>query len=82
MRALKFIKVHVIFKLRNKVRIFWEATIFFQISTLDLSYVVTVQSKVEILQISAAFLEYMNLNQIYQLKTTSYFKMGQNSHTY
>ena len=44
-------------------------------------YVVTVQSKVEILQISAAFLEYMNLNQIYQLKTTSYFKMGQNSHT-
>ena len=37
-----------------------KATIFFEISTLDLSYVVPVKSTVEIMQNCVAFLEYMN----------------------
>ena len=37
-----------------------KATIFCEISTEDLSYVVTVQSMVEILQNFVAFSEYMN----------------------
>ena len=39
-----------------------EATKFCEISTLDLSYVVTVKSTVEILQNFVAFSEYMNFN--------------------
>ena len=39
-----------------------KATNFWEISTVDLSYVVTVKSKVEISQNSVAFLEYMNFN--------------------
>ena len=37
-----------------------KATNFCEISTVDLSYVVTVKSMVEILQILVAFSEYMN----------------------
>ena len=43
-----------------------KATIFFEISILDLSYVVTVKSTVEILQNFVAFSEYMNFNMTYQ----------------
>ena len=39
---------------------FEKAKIFCEISTLDLSYVVTVKSTVEILQNFVAFSEYMN----------------------
>ena len=39
-----------------------EATKFCEISTLDLSYVVTVKSTVEISQTFVAFSEYMNFN--------------------
>ena len=39
-----------------------KATIFGEISTVDLSYVVTVNSMVEILQNLVAFSKYMNLN--------------------
>ena len=38
-----------------------KASIFCKISTVDLSYVVTVKSMVEILQNFVAFSEYMNL---------------------
>ena len=37
-----------------------KATIFLEISTVDLSYVVTVKSTMEILQNFVAFIEYMN----------------------
>ena len=37
-----------------------KATKFYEISTLDLSYVVPVKSRVEILQNFVAFSEYMN----------------------
>ena len=37
-----------------------KATKFYEISTVDLSYVVTVKSTVEILQNFVAFSEYMN----------------------
>ena len=39
-----------------------KATKFCEISTVDLSYVATVKSTVEILQNSVAFTEYMNFN--------------------
>ena len=42
--------------------IYSEATKFCEISTLLLSYVVPVKSKVEILQTFVAFSEYMNFN--------------------
>ena len=41
-----------------------KATIFSKISTLLLSYVVPVKSKVEILQNFVAFSEYMNFNDL------------------
>ena len=41
-----------------------KATKFCEISTLDLSYVVTVKSSVEILQNFVAFSEYMNFNNL------------------
>ena len=41
-----------------------KATKFCEISTADLSYVVTVKSTVEISQISVAFSEYMNFNKV------------------
>ena len=41
-----------------------KATKFCEISTLDLSYVVTVKSSVEILQNFVAFSEYMNFTNI------------------
>ena len=44
-----------------------KATIFCKISTLDLSFVVTVKSTVEILQIFVAFSEYMNFTLLYNL---------------
>ena len=50
-----------------------KATNFWEISTVDLSYVVTVKSKVEILQNSVAFSEYMNFNhfaRVFQLIKT------------
>ena len=53
-----------IFRLR-KVHIFWEGHKILQISTLLLSYVVPVKSKVEISQNCVAFSEYMNFNVIY-----------------
>ena len=43
---------------------FEKATNICEISTVDLSYVVTVKSMVEILQIFVAFLEYMNFNSV------------------
>ena len=43
-----------------KVLIFWEDHNFCEISTVDLSYVVTDKSTVEILQNFVAFSEYMN----------------------
>ena len=43
-----------------KVHIFWEGHIFCEVSTVDFFYVVTVKSKVEILQNVVAFSEYMN----------------------
>ena len=43
-----------------KVLKFWEGHKFCKISTVDLSYVVTVKSKVEISQNFVAFSEYMN----------------------
>ena len=46
----------------NKVQIFYKATNFCEISTLDLSYVVTVKSTVEISQNFLVFLEYMKFN--------------------
>ena len=46
----------------NKVQIFYKATNFCEISTLDLSYVVTVKSTVEILQKFVSFSEYMTFN--------------------
>ena len=49
----------------GKVHIFWEAaTNFCEISTLDLSYVVTVKSTVEISQTFVAFSEYMNFKSL------------------
>ena len=39
-----------------------KATIFFEISTVDLSYVVMVKSTVDISQNFVAFSEYMNFN--------------------
>ena len=39
-----------------------KATIFCKISTLDLSYVVTIKSTVEISQNFVVFSEYMNFN--------------------
>ena len=39
-----------------------KATYFWKISTVDLSYVVTVKSMVEILQNFVAFSEYINFN--------------------
>ena len=44
----------------SKVHIFWKRHKFCEISTLLLSYVVPVKSKVEILQNCVAFSEYMN----------------------
>ena len=41
-----------------------KVTKFFEISAVDLSYVVTVKSTVEILQNFVAFLEYKNFNKI------------------
>ena len=41
-----------------------KATNFWEISTVDLSYVVTVKSTEEILQNFVAFSEYMNFNHI------------------
>ena len=54
--------------IKTKWRIFWtqiyseKATTFCKISTVDLSYVVTVKYKVEISQNFVAFSEYMNFN--------------------
>ena len=45
-----------------KVHIFWGATNFCEISTVDLSYVVTVKFTLEISQTFVAFSEYMNFN--------------------
>ena len=51
----------------GKVHIFWEAaTNFCEISTLDLSHVVTINSSVEILQNFVTFSEYMNFIQQFQ----------------
>ena len=50
-----------------KVHIFWEGHIFFEISTIDLSYVVMVKSTVEISQNFAAFLEYMSFKPVFTL---------------
>ena len=47
-----------------------KATKFCEISTLDLSYVVTVKSSVEILQNFVAFSEYMNFTNIQILFVT------------
>ena len=47
-------------KINFKVHIFWEATKFCKISTVDLSYVVLVKSMVEISQNFVAFSEYLN----------------------
>ena len=49
-----------------------KATKFCEISTVDLSYIVTIKSKVEILQTFMAFSEYMNFNKlrIFVLLTT------------
>ena len=47
-----------------KFKYFEKATKFCEISTLLLSYVVSVRSKVEISQNFVAFSEYMNFNQI------------------
>ena len=48
----------------SKVHIFEKATNFCEISIVDLSYVVTVKSTVEILQNFVAFSEYMNFKQV------------------
>ena len=46
-----------------KVYIFWEGHIFFcEISTVDLYYLVTIKSTIEIFKIVVAFSEYMNFN--------------------
>ena len=47
-----------------KVRIFWEGQKICEISTLDLSYVVTVKSTVEISQNIVAFSEYENFTNL------------------
>ena len=44
----------------QKDHIFWEGRRILPISTVDLSYVITVKSTVEILQNVVAFSEYMN----------------------
>ena len=46
----------------------WEATIFCEISTLDLSFVVTVKFTVEISQIFVAFSEYMNFTGVHGVR--------------
>ena len=48
-----------------------KATKFCDISTVDLSYVVTIKSMVEILQNFVAFSEYMNFNNISVPASTS-----------
>ena len=50
-----------------------KATKFWEISTIDLSYVVTVKSTVEILQNFVAFSEYMNFKKVQLQK--SFFKL-------
>ena len=51
-----------------------KATKFYEISTVDLSYVETVKSTVEILQYFVAFSEYMNFNlNIQDYNLDSYF---------
>ena len=52
--------------LEDKVNFIYseKATKFWKISTLDLSYVVTIKSTVEISQNFVAFSEYMNFNTI------------------
>ena len=47
---------------------FYKVQIFWEISTVDLSYVVPVKSTVEISQKFVAFSEYMNFNTIVTLK--------------
>ena len=46
-----------------------KATKFCEISTVHLSYVVPVKSKVEIVQNFVTFSEYMNFNRIFLLNT-------------
>ena len=47
-----------------------KATKFWEISTLDLSYVVTVKSTVEILQYFVAFSEYMNFTKVVYISSS------------
>ena len=53
----------ILYYLYVKLKYSEKATKFCEISTLLLSYVVPVKSKVEILQNFVAFLEYMNFTQ-------------------
>ena len=52
----------------GKGNIFWEGPKFFEISTVDLSYVYTVKSIVEISQNFVAFSEYMNFTNIGKMR--------------
>ena len=55
-----------LFKIKDVLKFMYseKATNFCEISTVDLSYVVTVKSTVEISQNFVAFSEYMNLNKL------------------
>ena len=68
MKATKFEDIsHLVLKLLSNVIKFIhseKATKFCEISTVDLSYVVSVKSTVKILQNFVAFSEYMNFNKL------------------
>ena len=68
MKATKFEDIsHLVLKLLSNIIKFIhseKATKFCEISTVDLSYVVSVKSTVEISQNSVAFSEYINFNKL------------------